>query len=471
MNRRSFLSCVLAAPLAGLQAAGKRPNVLFLPVDDLNDWVEDFGGHPQTVTPNIHQLGESGVRFQRAYCQAPMCNPSRASLLTGLRPTTTGVYENDDTWRDGAPDAVTLPAYFKQNGYRVEGCGKIFHSKQTDFGSFDAYMKDSDGEGYKGKRPHQPLAIGKKNFDWGPLDVPDEATPDFKVAQYAMDFLGRKQEKPFFLACGFVKPHLPWYAPRAYFDKFKGMDVKLPAYRKGDLDDVPRSAIRAQALEAHEAITKRNRWQEAVAAYLACIHYTDANVGRVLRALDASPYRENTIVVLFGDHGWHLGEKDHWQKFTLWERSCRAPLIVRTPGMSNGKRRDCQRVVEFLDIYPTLVDLCALPAKKELEGRSLRPLLDNPDAKWDRAAITSNGADRITVRTAEWRYGRYSDGEELYDEHADPNEWTNLAARPEHAARKKRLASMVPARINRRKLRSWDGLSLEEKQKLRGRAL
>lgn len=462
VSRRSLLVGAL-----GLQT--RRPNVLFLPVDDLNDWVEDFGGHPQTVTPNIHRLATTGVRFQNAYCQAPMCNPSRASLLTGLRPSTTGVYENDDTWRDGAPKAVTLPEHFMANGYRVEGCGKIFHSKQTDFGGFHAYLKDSDTDGYKGTRPKE-RGFNKKNFDWGALDVPDEETPDFNVAQYASDFLGRRHDQPFFLACGFVKPHLPWYAPRPYFDKFAKANVKLPPYLKDDLADVPQSAIRQQAVDTHQAIVKADKWQDAVRAYLACINYTDTNVGRVLNALDKSPHRDNTIVVFWGDHGWHLGEKDHWQKFTLWERSCRAPLIVRTPGMKTGGQ-DCRRVVELLDLYPTLIDYCGLPAKKELEGASLRPLLENPRAPWTRPAITSNGAGRITVRTDAWRYSRYTDGEELYDEKADPNEWTNLASRPEQAATKKRLAALLPKEINTKKTRSWDSLSPEEKQRLRRKGL
>ncbi len=464
LSRRAFLGSPAASVLA---AAPAKPNVLFMPVDDLNDWVEDFGGHPQTVTPNIHRLAQSGVRFQNAYCQAPMCNPSRASLLTGLRPSTTGVYENDDTWRDGAPEAVTLPEYFMKNGYRVEGCGKIFHSKQTDYGGFHAHLKDSDSDGYKGVKPSRGRVGPAKNFDWGPLDIPDERTPDFQVARYAAAFLSRQHRQPFFLACGFVKPHLPWYAPKAYFEKFAGMDVKLPPYLANDLDDVPKSAIREQALKAHAGIVGANQWQEAVAAYLACINYSDANAGRVLAALDASPYRDNTIVVLFGDHGWHLGEKDHWQKFTLWERSCRAPLIVRAPGMRTGA--DCQRVVELLDLYPTLVDLRGLPGKNGQEGRSLRPLLASPGAAWDRPAITSNGANRISVRTAGWRYTRYSDGEELYDERNDRNEWTNLASKPEHAATKARLLSLLPKDINRKKPRSWDSLGTPERQLLHRR--
>jgi arylsulfatase A-like enzyme len=454
VNRRQFL----AAAGNAVFAQPKRPNILFLPIDDLNDWVEDFGGHAQTVTPNIHKLAQKSLRFQNAYCQAPMCNPSRASLLSGLRPTTTGVFENDDTWRDAMPEAETLTEYLMRHGYRVEGAGKIFHSKQTDFGAFHAYGKEADPEQGGGKK--------KDKFDFGPIDFPEEQMPDYQTASYGVEFLSRKHEQPFFLAVGLIKPHLAWNVPKKHFDKFAGMDVKLPPYLANDLEDVPKSAIRQQAVKNHKAITDKGRWQAAVTAYLACINYADEQAGRVLDALENSPYRDNTIVVLWGDHGWHLGEKDHWQKFTLWERSCRAPFVLHVPGMRSAGR-DCRRVVEFLDMYPTLVELCGLPKKDGLEGVSLKPLIDNPEAKWDRPAITSNGAGKITVRTAKWRYSRYPDGEELYDEVNDPNEWTNLAAKPENAAVKKELAALLPRSINTKVPRSWDALSVAEKQKYR----
>lgn len=454
VNRRHFLA---AAGIA-VFAQPKRPNVLFIPIDDLNDWVEDFGGHVQTVTPNIHKLALRSLRFQNAYCQAPMCNPSRASLLSGLRPTTTGVYENDHTWRDALSTTETLTEYFMRHGYRVEGAGKIFHSKQTDFGAFHAYGKEADPEQNGGKK--------KDKFDFGPIDYPEEQMPDYQTASYGVEFLNRKHDQPFFLAVGLIKPHLAWNVPKKHFDKFADMDVKLPPYLADDLADVPKSAVRQQAVKTHKSITGKGRWQAAVAAYLACINYADEQAGRVLDALDKSPYRDNTIVVLWGDHGWHLGEKDHWQKFTLWERSCRAPFVLHVPGMKSAGR-DCRRVVEFLDMYPTLVELCGLPKKEGIEGVSLRPLIDNPEAKWDRPAITSNGADKITVRTARWRYTRYADGEELYDEVNDPNEWTNLASKPDHAAVKKELAALLPAQINTKIPRSWDELSVAEKQKYR----
>lgn len=394
-----------------------RPNVLFLAVDDLNDWIGALAGHPQSVTPHIDSLAAKGVNFRRAYCQAPMCNPSRASLLTGLRPSTSGAYQNGDIWRDAMPDAVTLPQYFMRNGYSVLGGGKIFHGQQNDAESWQAYF---NFPGFL-HPPETPVNKIPKagHFDWSGLDVPDEETAGTQLANWAGDFVGQSHEKPFFLACGFYRPHLPWYAPRSYFDKFSEESIELPPFLADDLDDVPKSAIRN--LRDHGNVTSTGQWKRAVAAYLACINYSDANVGRVLSALDKGPNRENTVIVLWTDHGWHLGEKKHWRKFTLWERSCRVPMMFVAPGVTRP-RQQCQRTVELLDMYPTLLDLCGLPAKPDLDGASLRPLLENPAAEWDKPAITSNGPDKISVRTERWRYSRYPDGEELYDHSADPNE-------------------------------------------------
>jgi arylsulfatase A-like enzyme len=294
--------------------------------------------------------------------------------------------------------------------------------------------------------------------------VKDEDTADTRLAMWAGNHLRRKQTKPFFLACGFYRPHLPWYVPRKYFEKFPEQSIRLPEVLENDLADVPKSAIRS--LRDHDNVTSTGQWKRAVASYLACIHYADANVGRVLDALDSGPHRDNTVVVLWSDHGWQLGEKQQWRKFTLWERSCRVVLSVAAPGVAKAGGQ-CDAPVELLDLYPTLNDLCGLPARKELEGRSLRPLLRDPAAPWDKPAITSDGPDKISVRTRQWRYSRFPDGEELYDHNADPHEWHNLASRPEHAARKQELASLLPADPSRRKLRNWARLTAEEKNLLR----
>jgi arylsulfatase A-like enzyme len=463
LSRREWLAGAAGA-LGGLyaQAGRRRPNVLFIAVDDLNDWVGMLGGHPQTATPNIDRLARRGVAFRRAYCQAPACNPSRSSLMTGLRPSTTGVYQNNDVWRDGARDAVTLPQHFMRNGYAVLGGGKIYHGSQNESASWQAYY---NFEGFL-HPPNTPVnrIPNAGHFDWAPLDSKDEETADTRLAAWAGEYLKKTYERPFFLACGFYRPHLPWYVPRKYLERFPEETIELPKVLENDLADVPKSAIRN--LRDHDHVTSTGQWKRAVASYLAAINYADANVGRVLDALDSGPNKDNTIVVLWSDHGWQLGEKQQWRKFTLWERSCRVVMAVVAPSVARAGG-ECERTVELLDIYPTLTDLCGLPARKELEGRSLRPLLENPKAPWDKPAITSDGPDKTTVRTERWRYSRFPDGEELYDHAADPHEWHNLANRPEHAATKKQLAALLPANPVRTRLRSWAKLSPEEKNLLR----
>ena len=470
MNRRQFTASLGAAAFAQTK---KAPNVLFIAVDDLNDWVQNFGGNPQSVTPNMVRLGARAIRFQRAYCNAPMCNPSRASLMTGLRPTTTGVYNNSDTWRDGAPDAVTLPEYFLNHGYRVLGCGKLYHNSQPDYHAFHEYLPETHSEAEaKAEGSHTPAKAAQGHFDWGPLDIADEEMEDYRYVRYTADVLSKKHDQPFFMACGFKKPHLPWYVPRKYFDKFKESDVKLPPYLANDLDDVPKSAILQGGLRDHARVTKNDEWQAAIRGYLAAINFCDTNVGRVLDALDKGPNAQDTIVVFWGDHGWQLGEKKMWRKFTLWERSCRAPLMIAAPGV-NKTGADCGRVVEFVDLYPTMLDLCGLPPKAGLAGKSLVPLLKDPLRPWDGAGITSDGADKISIRTERWRYGRFPDGEELYDELADPNEWKNLAHHPEAMTAEQKkvrdtLAARLPKRENRTKHRAFEQLPGEEKKKLKG---
>ncbi len=434
-----------AASAAERQPARPRPNVLFIAIDDLNDWVGVLGGHPQTRTPNIDALARRGVLFRRAYCQVPLCNPSRTSVLSGIRPTTSGLYDNPTPWRQILPRAVPLPEYFVRAGYHVVGGGKVFHHKQHDNGTRWHEYYDSEWERFP--RPENTPANGipgARRFDWGPVAVNDEDTPDTKLAQWASSVLARTHPKPFFLACGFVRPHLPWYAPRKYFDLFPPGKTRLPDVLDGDLDDVPRAALTDDKLTDHRRVLSTRNWQKAVASYLACITYTDANIGRVLTALDRSPYRTNTVIVLWSDNGFQLGEKQHWRKSTLWERSCHIPLIIVAPGVARENQR-CGRTVELLDLFPTLLELCGLPSNPAVEGRSLVPLLRNPNAPWPHPAITSLDPDDHTVRTERWRYTRYWDGsEELYDHQSDPHEWHNLAERPPHQKLKKQLMAKLP---------------------------
>jgi arylsulfatase A-like enzyme len=433
---------VLGIPFAGVAepAAPQRPNVLFIAVDDLNHWVGYTRRNAQTRTPNIDRLAARGVAFTRSYCAAPACNPSRAALMSGLRPSTTGVYYNPNDWRPIIPVEQTLTSAFRKGGYHVAGAGKIYH------GGFDRREEWDDYFRPRGGRAEQAEG-GVGGIRFAPLRGGDDAVPDHAITDYCVEQLGKKHDKPFFLACGLHKPHMPWNVPKKYYDLFPLDKIELPPHTKNDLEDVPPAGVRmAKPSGDHAAILKADRWKEAVQAYLAAIAYTDRNIGRLIEALDKSPYRDNTVIVLWGDHGWHLGEKEHWRKFALWEEATRAPLIWIAPGVTPANRI-CERTVDFLSLYPTLCELCGLPIPRHVEGTSLKPLLADPKAEWSRPALTTHGYQNHAIRTEKWRYIRYADGsEELYDETKDPYEWTNLAKAPEFAMVKKELAKHLPAK-------------------------
>lgn len=437
---------VSAIPSAAAETntAITRPNVLFIAVDDLNDWIGVLRGHPDVRTPNLDRLARRGVLFTRAYCSAPACNPSRASLLTGVRPSTSGVYHNPDRWRLAMPDVVTLPQHFMAHDYDVAGCGKIYHGRFPDPPSWDDYLP----------RPRDPQPPGRPlnglpataHFDWGPVDVDDAGMGDAKVVSWAIDFLAGKREKPFFLAVGLFRPHLPWYVPPKYFARYPTAKVTLPEVPDDDLDDVPIAGKKmAKPDRDHRRVIESGNWRRAVSAYLASIAFADAQIGRLLGALDATPHASNTIIVLWGDHGWHLGEKKHWRKFTLWEEATRVPLMITAPGVTTPSGR-CARTVSLLDLYPTLVELCGLRPRSGLEGQSLAPLLKNPAAPRERPAVTTHGRNNHAVRSERWRYIRYADGtEELYDHHKDPMEWSNLAGDPALGDVRRKLSRWLPA--------------------------
>ncbi|HYW78130.1 MAG TPA: sulfatase [Thermoguttaceae bacterium] len=432
-----------ASRTRAVEPTQSRPNVLFIAVDDLNDWTTFLGGYEGVKTPNLDRLARRGTFFTRAYCSAPACNPSRASLLCGIRPSTSGVYYNSNPWRPQLPDAVTLPQHFMAGGYKVHGGGKIFHGGFKDPQSWQVYF-DRPGDPMPAVRPVNGIP-NTAHFDWGPVDVGDEAMADTHVTDFGIEFLRKEHDRPFFLAVGLFRPHLPWYVPEKYFDEYPLGEIVLPEVKADDLDDIPPAGVRmARPQGDHAAVLAHGQWEKAVRAYLASITYTDGQVGRLLDALDASPHAKNTIVVLWTDHGWHLGEKHHWRKFTLWEEAGRVPLIFIVPGLTTAGTR-CERTVSLLDLYPTLADLCGLPVGKHLEGKSLRPLLGDPTAAWDRPVITTHGRNNHSVRSERWRYIRYADGsEELYDHQNDPMEWTNLAADPKAAAVKEQLAAQLP---------------------------
>lgn len=458
MKRRDFLSstagfgaslltsgCAFAGSEKPAKAQSpKHPNVLFLAVDDLNDWVGCLGGHPDAKTPHIDRLASEGLLFEHAYCPAPLCNASRASLLTGLLPSTTGVYKNSQLWRKAQrlKEAVTLPRHFMNNGYYVAGGGKIFHGSQNDIDSWHTYFRQGSFPRPE-KLPGSGIP-GMGNLDWGPIQADEEEIRDTKVANWAASELQKKHDKPFFLACGIFRPHLRWYAPQKYFDAFPPDKITLPKINPKDLDDVPPIARRWANGAVNSKIMKHKKWREAVAAYLACCMYADACIGRVLAALEKSPYKDNTIVVFWTDHGWHLAEKLHWKKFTLWEEATRTPFIVKAPGVTQPAGR-CSRPVSLVDIYPTLIELCGLKENPELDGKSLVPFLKNPEAASVRPALTTYQKGNHSLRSEKWRYTRYSDGtEELYDHEKDPLEWTNLAGDDRCDAVKKQLAEWLP---------------------------
>ncbi len=462
INRRAFFQTIAGGVAASGQSTGAaRPNVLFLSVDDMNDWVGCLGGYPGVRTPHIDRLAARGVLFSNAHCASPLCNPSRTALLTGMRASSTGVYDNEQWWRPALPEAVTLPMYFRQNGYHAAGVGKVFHhvagfNPPDQWDEFerqifdDPWYRRTEWYPWVKKIPAPPghpfngLKDFQGEFDWGVLDQPEAAYGDAKAVAWAGEFLKRKHTRPFFLAVGLWHPHIPMFAPQSYFDMYP--DPRMPEVPANDLDDVPAAGQKLAAFrrDEHHRIVSEGKWKEAVRAYLASISFADALIGRMLDSLDRSAYGRDTIIVFWSDNGWHLGEKQHWHKSTLWERSTHVPLIVAGPGTrQNGAAR--RQAVNLLDLYPTLLDMCDLPMRKQLDGESLVPLLRDSKAKRN-PTVCTYGPGNHAVINERWRYIRYHDGgEELYDRTGDPNEWRNLASDPKHASLKRELARWMPA--------------------------
>ncbi len=425
------------------------PNVLFICIDDLNDWTGFLGGHPDAKTPRLDQLASQSVVFSRAFCPAPACNPSRASILTGIRPSTSGVYLNPHPWRKSPvlADILTMPQYFREHGYSVMGSGKTFHGSFPDSASWDEYWPS-----FTQQKPDDPLPDNRPingipntaHFDWGPVDAAKEEMGDWRVADWVIAQLGKEHDKPFFLACGFFRPHLPWYVPQEYFDRFPLDDITLPVVMENDTADIPQAGKSLINFRDHENVTKFNQWEKAVQGYLASGNFVDECVGRVVDALENSKFKDNTIIVLWSDHGWNLGEKHHWRKFALWENTTRTLFLVKAPGMA-GNGSVCNSPVNLLDVYPTLVELCGLPPNLKNEGTSVVPLLESPEQIWEIPSVTTYGKDKHAVRLRTWRYIHYNDGsEELYNLEKDPNEWTNLATDPQFEAIMSEMKNYLP---------------------------
>lgn len=431
-----LVACFLAA-FAVTASAKEPPNVLFVAIDDLNDWIGAFGGHPQVITPHIDKLAEEGVLFSNAHCQAPICNPSRVSVILGKLPSTTGMYFLAPNFRtvEGTKYDETMFQYFRRHGYYSATMGKIFHGK-VDKLSFD-HIQPSKGWRKPKKKIRYTLPGSHPGWDWGEVDVADEEMRDYKTAEWAAEVLPElaEKEEPFFLSIGFSLPHVPIYASKKWFDLYPLGGVQLPAARDDDRNDLPEIAKQLTLNPTgprHEYMVENDEARHAVRAYLAANSFVDHLVGMVLAGLEKSGVAEDTIIVLWSDHGFHLGEKQRWAKRTLWEETTRVPLIISAPGLAKGERSN--RPVGLIDLFPTLTDLCGLPDREDLEGVSLKPLLKDPDAKWDRPALCTFGPNNHTLRSERWRYTVYADGsEELYDHSNDPNEWTNLAGISKHA--------------------------------------
>jgi len=419
-----------------------RPNVLFIAVDDLNHWVGHLKRNPQTITPNLDRLAKLGVSFSHAYCAAPACNPSRAALMSGMRPYTTGVYHNPDDYRPHIRPDQTLNSHFRSNGYLTVGAGKIYHGgggRKEEWDDFGARTKPKSLGAFSKN--------GTKGITWSQLKGDDDVLADYHTVSYAIDQLKADHDRPFFLACGIFRPHMPWSVPKKYFDMHPLDAIKLPPHVDDDLTDVPSAGFKMAKPDGdHAQVTKKGLWKEAIQAYLASITYADTQLGRLLDAFEQSDFRDNTIIVLWGDHGWHLGEKQHWRKFALWEEATRAPLMWVAPGVT-PKGAICDRTVDFMSIYPTLCELSGLPVPEHCDGVSITALLRDPQTAWDRPAITTHGYNRHAIRSSGFRYIRYDDGgEELYDEQADPYEWKNLATDPSHADTITELKKWIPTK-------------------------
>jgi arylsulfatase A-like enzyme len=440
------------------------PNVLFLCVDDLNDWIGPLRGHPDSVTPAFDRLARMGVTFERAYCPAPLCNASRAAVLSGVAPASSGLYDNETLLRDRLPNAVTLPQAFRAAGYKSVGGGKVFHGS-FDYPAFPNHARRApwvwgspvwEAWDQYLAFPPEPLpenrpAIGVDlgvgpQFDWGVETTEEEELPDVQLARFTAHQLRQTHDKPLFLAAGLYRPHLPWYVPQRFLDLYAPDRVHLPAMREhAELAGVPTAGQAFTSPALHSRIVESGKWRDAVRTYLASIAFADHCLGLILDALWEGPNRDNTLVVLWSDNGWHLGEKLQWRKFTLWERATRVPLMIAGPGVAAWRKSP--RPVNLLDLYPTLAELCGLKTPANLDGRSIAPLLRAPDMPWDHPSVSTWLEGNHAVRSERWRYIRYRDGgEELYDHSADPNEWNNLAADPKFAAVKAGLRPYMPAR-------------------------
>lgn len=446
-----FLSLLCVAALGSqVYAAQINPqkwNIIFFAIDDINGWTGHLGKHPNAKTPNVDKLAARGISFRHAYAPVPHCLPARAALMTGLRPWESGVYHGGNSgWFNAIKNKESIPQFFSRHGYQTMGTGKIFHNGNaghTTPGYWDEFKK------VKGKdpKPKKPTTVNI-NLSWGAAGK-DKKFKDYKRVTWAISKLNKNYNKPFFLAVGLQKPHLAWYVPKAYYKLHPLNNIVLPQTLANDLNDVPPIGVdfalnvENQFFNDHQKMLKAGKWKNAVQAYLASSSFADAQFGRLLKALDNSQYKNNTMIVLWGDHGWHLGEKQHWRKHALWEEATNTSYVIYIPGLGN-QGRIIDEPVDLMSIYPTLAEVTGLP-EPGTAGVSVVPLLEGSAQQWDHPAIMTYFRRNHAVRQGNYRYIRYKDGtEELYDHSVDPKEWTNLADDPSLEHVKTNMAAYLP---------------------------
>ena len=463
LHLRTFLlTLTVCMVLACKSIRGAHPDIVFIVVDDLNDWLGCLDGHPDAKSPNIDALAASGMLFTQAYCNSPQCRPSRTSFNYGVYPFKTGTYFNAKNPNETKISSPSMQQFFMESGYRVASGGKVFHGHPGKIG--DALLP----------RPRDPRPPqGENNFnamsapnDGYALNVADEEMGDYKVASWAIEQWQQVTETPLFMSVGFYRPHRPLHVPKPWFDQFPLESIRRPAEPDGvdDWDDMPEFARRLarthahkplhMGLSDHEYIVEDDQWLATIRAYQASIAFVDRQIGRFLDCLEENPRGRETFVVLVSDHGWHLGEKKHWCKGAIWEQTTHIPFIVRGPGIQTGST--CTQPVSLIDVYPSLVDFAGLKIPSWLDGTSIKPQLAEPSSPRS-AAISSYGEGNTSIRTERWRYIRYEDGsEELYDHRVDPDEWINLANKSKHAKTKRQLAQLIPVKQHPGiKVQSW----------------
>lgn len=446
----SLLQACSGSTTAPMSSNPIRPNFLFLAIDDLNDWIGALDTNANVKTPHIDALSGRGMLFANAHAQAPICGPSRASLMSGLYPHQTGMYGqiSDDKLR-AAVNAVGptpfLTESLKNNGYYTAGRGKIFH-KSAPKGTFDEYYREGDF----GPKPPSRMKweSNRTHTDWGPFPETDEGMLDFQTATWGAEWLSKTHEDPFFLGLGMIRPHAPWHAPQKWFDMYPLEDIVLPPWLETDMADIPQSGVAltdVPQMPTIEWAIENDEWRPILQAYLASVSFMDHCIGIALDALQASAYADNTYIILFSDNGYHLGEKSRFAKMSLWERSTRVPLIIAGPDVKVGKTNV---PVGLIDLYPTVLDIAGMPENPYNSGQSLMPFL-NGHGETRRPITSVYGKDNFAVMDENYRYIRYASGdEELYNRAADPNEWENIADNPKYAEAKARLAAEIPIKTS-----------------------